>query len=569
MIWKLFKLLASNIYNFSTIKDGFKKGPKGILKSVGIILLIGIVLVEFFFIFGSMILGIYNTLAAQNAAQAVPGVIIILSVLVTAFFAISAVSVSYYTGNGEEQLMSLPLSPRQLLSAKFLMSVSSELPMTVMLTCIGTIVYAYKEGNLLNPGIYVGMIAVSLANCIVILGIIYFIFVALLTLIPALRKKSILQGIATAVILVFATAWGFLNGASTNSVGSKINEMMATSPLFGLSFHPVISFFSSALTGNWLAILSTIAIGALMMFGLVPLYSKLYIRSLDGFSNVRSKKMDNTQAEKLIQSDSKRNSILKALYLRDIRTVFREPVFFTNGPLMVFLLPALCIISILTSTSMMDKDVIAKLRTTVLEFNLPDGEELTSMIYYASMGIAAFTSFFTSMVNIASTSFSREGKAIHDLQAMPIEPQSIVFSKFWHALTYTLIGSAIMNLILVGLTIFLQATFLFPKIAEIIVMNVIITLGLSVLLIVIDMFYDTINPKLNWENPMAAVKNNMNAFFSMITNLVLAAILYVLIFAVFPKNYIGFILSVVLILVLAIPAAGLYFKYAAKKVSRM
>ena len=189
MIWKLFKLLASNIYNFSTIKDGFKKGPKGILKSVGIILLIGIVLVEFFFIFGSMILGIYNTLAAQNAAQAVPGVIIILSVLVTAFFAISAVSVSYYTGNGEEQLMSLPLSPRQLLSAKFLMSVSSELPMTVMLTCIGTIVYAYKEGNLLNPGIYVGMIAVSLASCIVILGIIYFIFVALLTLIPALRKK--------------------------------------------------------------------------------------------------------------------------------------------------------------------------------------------------------------------------------------------------------------------------------------------------------------------------------------------------------------------------------------------
>ena len=152
---------------------------------------------------------------------------------------------------------------------------------------------------------------------------------------------------------------------------------------------------------------------------------------------------------------------------------------------------------------------------------------------------------------------------------MPIEPQSIVFSKFWHALTYTLIGSAIMNLILVGLTIFLQATFLFPKIAEIIVMNVIITLGLSVLLIVIDMFYDTINPKLNWENPMAAVKNNMNAFFSMITNLVLAAILYVLIFAVFPKNYIGFILSVVIILVLAIPAAGLYFKYAAKKVSRM
>ena len=100
-------------------------------------------------------------------------------------------------------------------------------------------------------------------------------------------------------------------------------------------------------------------------------------------------------------------------------------------------------------------------------------------------------------------------------------------------------------------------------------MNVIVTMSFSLLFITIDMFYDTLNPKLNWENPQAAVKNNMNALLSFVTNLVLDVIVYSLIFAVFPKNYIGFILSVVLILVLAIPAAGLYFKYAAKKVSRM
>ncbi|MBP5567983.1 MAG: hypothetical protein J6X54_02030 [Treponema sp.] len=569
MIWKLFKLLASNVYDFSAIKDGFKKGPKGIIKSLGLILLFGFVFVYFLIFFGNLIINIYNTLEPENATNAIPGLLILFSMVFTFYFGFTAVSVSYYTGSGEEQLMSLPLSPRQLLSAKILMSVASELPMNILFVCVGTCVYGYKEGLLSNPSIYIGMIVVSIVNCLLFLSIIYGIFVLLLTLIPALRKKSVLQGIATVFLLSFVAVFSFITSSSDNAVGEKIRQSLAESSLIEIARNSVVGFYGSALTGNWLALLTVIAIGAIIFFGLVPLYSKLYKKSLDGFSNVRSKKMDNTQAEKLIQSDSKRNSVLKALYLRDIRTVFREPAFFANGPLMVFLLPAICIISILTSTSMMDKQIFDKLQTLIQKFTLPEGEELMKIIYIAAMGTAAFISLFTSMVNVAATSFSREGKAIHDLQAMPIEPGTIVFAKFWHAITYSVIGSVIINGLLLGLVIYLKAFFILPKVAEIIVMNVVVTMSFSVLFITIDMFYDTLNPKLNWENPQAAVKNNMNALLSFVTNLVLDVIVYSLIFAVFPKNYIGFILSVVIILVLAIPAAGLYFKYAAKKVSRM
>jgi hypothetical protein len=82
------------------------------------------------------------------------------------------------------------------------------------------------------------------------------------------------------------------------------------------------------------------------------------------------------------------------------------------------------------------------------------------------------------------------------------------------------------------------------------------------------MFIDTVNPKLQWENPTAAFKQNMNAVVSTFIVMGFIALMVLLIF-VLPKNNIGFLIVAAIMLVIAAPLGVLYFKYAVKKIPKM
>lgn len=569
MIWKLFKLLCSNMYNFGAIREGFKKGPKGIAKSIGLILVVLIVFAEFLFLFGSIVLGLYETLEKVNSQAMLPAVVIILASIISFFFGFLATSASYYTGAGEEQLMSLPLYPRQIFTAKFFISVLSELAMGTLLICIGTVVYGYKEGLLANPGIYIGMIVSSVTICSIIIFLTYLVFIVLLTVFPFLRKKNFLQGIATAFLLVLATGFGFVGGASTNELGAKLTESLAGSPLVDMSGSSFLSFISSALTGNWLAILVFVAIEAALVFGILPLLAKPYLNTMNGFSDVRSKKIDNARADKLIQEESKRNSIIKALYLRDLKTVLREPAFFTNGPLSVILMPAIFFITLFISFSKLDDSTVSTFGKIGVMLKSTPQEELMTIWFYVVMVCAAVSTFIGTMANTASTSFSREGKALHDLQAMPINPKDVVLSKFYHALTYAIISSIIVTLVMAIGVVVTNMTDMVSDILFVFIFQFIISILFSSLLIILDMFFDTIHPKLNWENPVAAVKQNINTMFSIFTNMILIALLCFLVFVVFPKNMFGILLTAIILIVVELPCGYFYFKYAVKRFPQM
>ena len=57
MIWPLFKILASHFFSFGTFFEGFKKGVKGILKNILVI-----VLILYFLVFaGGMYIAVMNS----------------------------------------------------------------------------------------------------------------------------------------------------------------------------------------------------------------------------------------------------------------------------------------------------------------------------------------------------------------------------------------------------------------------------------------------------------------------------------------------------------------------------
>ena len=97
----------------------------------------------------------------------------------------------------------------------------------------------------------------------------------------------------------------------------------------------------------------------------------------------------------------------------------------------------------------------------------------------------------------------------------------------------------------------------------------ILNLSISFLLVLIEMYLDTIKPKLNWENPNACVKQNMNTMIAMLISMLIVGIVAVLGIFVIPRESVGILILSAVFLIPCAPIGSGYFKYAPKKIKRM
>ena len=574
MLYKLFKLLNSSSLSASGVSINFKKGPKAIAKSLLWILL-------FLYVFGVMIVmytlymvGTYKYLAANGNQQYMPLITMLLSIAVIMFFGFTSVASTYYTGKTEELIMSLPISSAKFFEAKFAVSFVSDAIMGVGMFAISSIVYGWNEGLLTNPLFYLGFLVSALAFSIVSVFVIYLLFVLILYFIPALRKKKLLTVVATILLIVFCTFYGFLNSSVSLSVTNPefINQKMGDSieKIFQASSKaPALMYIAGALNGKIIPILILAAIGSGVLFGLVPLISGMYVKSLNGFSDVKSKKITAEKADEVISKDVRSVSVFHALFVRDYRNVVREPAFFANGPLFVYLFPVIFIISfsigfVASGTGIMN--LIHGIQNQAAELK---AESFGMVKYVAAIAGAAFTVFSGTFANLATTSFSREGKSLNDLKAMPLDFNMIIKVKFWHAMLYVGIADIIsINIVFA----FYFITKIALSLGEVILICLIMTIlaaTVSMLLIFIDMFIDTAHPKLNWENPMSASKQNLNVLWSMLLSMITIGVIVILLVFVLPKKLYALVILSLFYAIIAAPVGAGYFKYAEKRLKEM
>ena len=574
MMYKLFKILNLGSFSFSNFTEGFKKGPKGIIKNIFIILFAIYVFAVMIGMYTAYMVGTYKYLASEGNQEFMPFVSLMVAVAVIMFFGFTSVASSYYTGTSEEFLMSLPLTSAQLFEGKFAVSFVSDAIMGVGMFTISSIVYGYNEGLLTNPLFYLGFLITAFAFSVTAVFIIYLLFIVLLYFIPALRKKKLLTGVATVLLIAFCICYGMMNSfASMMFSGSDfVNTKMSSSISMLYEFStkvPVFVYISGALNGKIIPILILAAIGSLVLFVLVPLFGKMYVASLNGFSDVKTKKITADKAEQVINKDVKSLSIFQAMFKRDVLNVLREPAFFANGPLFVFLFPVILVVSFSIGFIMSGESIselISAMQLKVMELS---PETMDKVKYYFTLGGAAFTIFSGSFANLATTSFSREGKSLNDLKAMPIRNNLIIKVKFWHAMLYIGIADVITILILAVVNAFFGISIGTNEFILMCFMMSITAVTISLSLIFIDMFIDTANPKLDWENPMAASKQNFNVLWSMLLTMVTCGIVIVLVVFVLPKKMYSFVILSVIFTIISSPLGAGYFKYAEKKISQM
>ena len=574
MLYKLFKLLNSSSLSASGVSINFKKGPKAIAKSILWILL-------FLYVFGVMIVmyslymvGTYKYLAANGNQQAMPLITMLLSIAVIMFFGFTSVASTYYTGNTEELIMSLPISSAKFFEAKFAVSFVSDAIMGIGMFAISSVVYGWNEGLLTNPLFYLGSLVSAIAFSSVSVFIIYFLFILILYFIKKKKKKKLLRVVATILIIVFCCFYGFLNSSVSLSVTNPefVNEKMGQSidKIFEFSSKtPVFMYMSGALNGKIIPILILAAIGGGVLFGLVPLVGTMYVKTLDGFSDVKSKKMSAEKAEEVISKDVRSVSVFHALFVRDYRNVVREPAFFANGPLFVYLFPVIFILSFGIGFVASGQGISGLIAGIKEQAHGASPEVLEMVKYIAAIGGAAFTVFSGTFANLATTSFSREGKSLNDLKAMPVDFNMIVKVKFWHAMLYVGIADVISIIIVTAAYFLFQVPLSLIDLITIWLVMTVFAAAVSLLLIFIDMFIDTAHPKLKWENPMMASKQNLNVLWSMLLSMITIGVVIVLLVLVLPKKLYALVILSVIYAIISAPVGAGYFKYAEKRLKEM
>lgn len=577
MIFKLFKIFFSNIFSFGEGLDSNKKGGKEIVKKILLGLLFAYLIVAFGFMYSLTMLSVYTYLAQVNQTVLMPLIGLLMAVFVIFFFGFTSVATNYYTGTGDEQLLSMPIKPAHLFAAKFGVSFVTDAVLGLFLFSITAGIYGYNEGLLKNPLFYLGTIVTDLTFSILVIAVIYILLIVILLLIPAFRKKNILNGIASVLIIVFVVVFSLGNSkiTVTQSAGGtdRVAEMLApaiNSLVNNSDSFSLVIFFAGAIRGQILPILIQLVITAVVIFGIIPVCGRCYFKTLNGFSDIKSKRLSDEKINQVIDKDVHSQSIFSALLWRDIKTVLREPTFFANGPLMIFLLPVIMIISFLVGLAGASTgNLIDEIRTDAIGlFANASPEDLSKISFYVSVFSAAFCIFMGNSSSIAVSSFSREGKALYDLKAMPIQNNIIAKVKFTHSYIYIVISDLVISTILILISLFLHLPLSISQMASIIINMSLINFAISLLLVIVDMFIDTMHPKLTWENPVAAFKQNMNAVIAIFIGMGIAGIL-VLAGFLLPKNQLGILIIVIVFGVIGFITGAGYFRYAEKRISKM
>ena len=580
MIFQLLKIHLKNLYTPGIFLEGFKKGIKSIIKNILILLLMLYGIGACIYLMIATALASADTLASVEKLYLMPSVAAIISIVSILLFGITSVASNYYTGNGEEQFLAMPLSNLEIFGAKFGLSCITDAVFGIVIFSILSIVYGIKQGLMTNPLFYIGLIVISFSFSLFVIALVYTLLILILLAFPGLRKRSFLTGIATVILFAFIIVYAYFGGIAGGSVAEAMEANGGNgSFFFPLALRlaalaekmPFFVFLSGALDGKLLPVLLLLLISALIILLLIPLLAKLYGKTLAGFSDVKSKKLSSAKASQLIEKDSRVNTAFKALFIRDIRLVFREPVFFTNGPLMAILFPVLVITSalfsfILTSDASIS-DLLSQIKNQYIILS-EQPEKVNKILYYICLAVSGLAFFSGTSASVAATAFSREGKSLSNLKAMPVTFETILKAKFWHSLLYVFFDSALFTIILLIVNQLLDGLVPWLTLCKMLIFSIILTIAASLPLIFLDLILDAANPKLAWENPTAAVKQNFNTMFAMLFSMLIIGI-FVGLGILLPKRINSLIYISALFVLIGAPLGSLYFRYGSKRLKVM
>lgn len=489
------------------------------LKGIALILLLIACFMPMAIGIGAFVGKVYNILSPINQKGALLSLGFAMASMIIFFFGIFYVMGTFYFSMDVEYLLPLPFKASQIISAKLVV----------------VLVYEYLTGIIILAPI---IIAYGISDNA---GVLYYIFGILIFLTLPLIPL-IISSILVMIIMRFTSIaknkdrFKTIGGIIAIFLGLGVNVIMQrtaaslTSPeqiqkIFMEGNNSLINLTSQMFPSAKLAALSLvgndsakgimnlglfIAITVIALAIFIIISEGLYFKGVIGISETTTRRKELSKGD--ISKATTQNSLFKAYTIKELKLLSRTPAYFMNCVLMNFLWPIFILLPMVINQGNANSlGMVGKF--------INDPKMMPVILAGAVGGIV----FVSSSNAIASTAISREGRILFVNKYMPISYKTQIMSKVFTGVIMGAIGMIMLVITLIALSR--------PPILLIIL---IITIGLLANLFtnLVGIFIDLNNPKLDWDNEQKAVKQNMNTLINWIPCLLVAGLIFFIVYKI-------------------------------------
>lgn len=450
------------------------------------------------------------------------------------FFAIFySLNVMYFSKD-IENLLPLPLKPWHIIASKFTITLLYEYLTEAAILLPLFIIYGLKG----HMGViyYVYSIILFLTIPIIPLSIATILNILIMRFTNMGNHKDLLKIIGGILAMFLAIVFNIkmqnlgtsgMNQQQILNMFSEGNNSLVniSSKVFpGVSEAVKAIVFSESFIGLKNIILFLIITICVLSIFLI-LGEKLYFKGVIGISEAPSgrRKLNHKDLKKV----SRKSSPIKALVVKELKILFRTPIYFMNCIIMNFLWPVFLLIPFFT-----EPEVFKNFKRLVPIINDTKWIGIIIIISLAA-GI-----FITSSNLITSTAISREGGNLFVSKYIAIGYDVQLMAK--------VLSGAIMGM--VGIIAMLLMVLFLMKLPLYMILIVFISSLPGILFsAMIGIMIDVSFPKLNWDTEVKAVKQNFNGFIALMVGIGVSVLMVI---TVIKLNFDKFIMSIIMILIL-------------------
>ncbi len=485
---------------------------------------------------------VYQSLAVIGQEGVILSWGLALSSLIIFIFGIFHVVSSFYFANDVENYLPLPVMPRQIVGAKFLVAVLYEYIMVgiVYLPILFYYGIQQREGILfylygLIIAVFVPIMPLVLATLLVML---------IMRVVNLGRYRELLKIIGGLLSFVLAMTVSFsmqrFDSITPDMLERLLLEGNNSLTLLQSRLFPTVHWavksllnyeIAQGLTNLLVFVGLSCAAFAVLMFSAELVYFKGVIGISEAGSSRRGVKTEHLG--RLVRT---RSPIISYL-LMEMRLLVRTPVYFLNCVVVNFIWPVFFILPVIVNDDGLT-ELIGQIAVYVQD---PD---ILGLVFGVFLAVIAF---FGGSNGIAATAISREGQNLYVKHYLPISYRHQLIAK---VLTGVVLSYAGLLLMIIPLAVILKVPVYFTILVMVISLLPLILTNMTGLML------DIVNPKLNWDSEQKAVKQNMNVMYNALVSAGIGVLLTALTFILRPNLLAA---AVVLPGVLLLGCAGMYY----------
>ncbi|KXZ39033.1 ABC-2 type transport system permease protein [Alkalithermobacter thermoalcaliphilus JW-YL-7 = DSM 7308] len=460
------------------------------------------------------VLKIYDNFSMIGYKQLTITYVYIGSVMIMFFSSIPFVISSFFYSKDLKFLTTLPIKASNIIFAKLSAIYIYLFGMGLLLFGSSCIVYIFKSGFDLYT--LLACIIALLLLPIVPLLLSIIIVLPFMSFLAKTDKRNFLVLIGNIVLIVtiiYVQIYLAKVQMDPENFSSFLLKEDGLLYLIGRRFPPSI-WLTKMVQGSFINALYFILLNIVFGFVFYFISSLLYKKALLIF---------NQESSSLVQRGKvyyKKKSKSYQMVKRHILIIFSNPIFLLNTVL-TMMLPVIMFI-VLFFTGEITTDI----------FNSPEIKPYIIYIYSLTITAPAIVG------GLSATAITREGKAFWETMILPISAKDNIKYRVYSSIVLSLACSLVLSL--------LGGIYL-PISLKVLTLSLVFCICSTLFFSTIDMIINIKRPLLNWSNPTAAVKNNLNVFLSLSVRIVIGFVYYFIykIMVGFSESAIVLIFSVI------------------------